>query len=104
MPSFYVLGPDQWAIHVPLGKLKTERMVSVDSLVATLVQHLHFLRFPDSRPLDRWLLAGAERQGHLRFYLHQVCHSLDLSTRMVPSSFGTTTQRKGFSPWPAFPA
>jgi len=25
-------GPNQWAIHVPLGKLKTERMVPVDRL------------------------------------------------------------------------
>jgi integrase len=25
------VGPDQWAIHVPLGKLKTERMVPVDA-------------------------------------------------------------------------
>jgi integrase len=24
-------GPNQWAVHVPLGKLKTERMVPVDS-------------------------------------------------------------------------
>ena len=33
-------GPDQWAIHVPLGKLKTERMVPVDSFVCELVQRL----------------------------------------------------------------
>ena len=26
-------GPDRWAIHVPLGKLKTERMVPIDSFV-----------------------------------------------------------------------
>jgi len=26
------VGPDQWAIHVPLGKLKTERWVPVDSV------------------------------------------------------------------------
>ena len=25
------VGPDRWAIHVPLGKLKTERMVPVDT-------------------------------------------------------------------------
>ena len=31
-------GPQQWAIHVPLGKLKTERMVPVDSFVCKLVQ------------------------------------------------------------------
>jgi len=30
------VGPDRWVIHVPLGKLKTERMVPVDSLVHEL--------------------------------------------------------------------
>jgi integrase len=28
-----LVGPDSWAIHVPLGKLKTERLVPVDSFV-----------------------------------------------------------------------
>ena len=28
-----ILGPDRWAIHVPLGKLKPERWVPVDSMV-----------------------------------------------------------------------
>ena len=30
-------GPDHWTIHVPLGKLKTERMVPVDSFTRDLV-------------------------------------------------------------------
>jgi hypothetical protein len=30
--------PGEWAIHVPLGKMKTERLVPVDSLVCQLVQ------------------------------------------------------------------
>jgi hypothetical protein len=38
------LGPDQWAIHVPLGKLKTERMVPVDAFVCELVHRLRFFR------------------------------------------------------------
>jgi integrase len=38
------VGPDRWAIHVPLGKLKTERMVPVDSFVCELVQRLRFFR------------------------------------------------------------
>lgn len=37
-------GPDQWAIHVPLGKLKTERMVPIDQFVCQLVQRLRFFR------------------------------------------------------------
>ena len=35
-------GPNQWAIHVPLGKLKTERMVPVDAFVRDLVHRLRF--------------------------------------------------------------
>ena len=37
-------GPDQWTIHVPLGKLKTERMVPVDSFTRDLVHRLRFFR------------------------------------------------------------
>ena len=39
--------PDQWAIHVPLGKLKTERMVPVDFSVCDVVQRLAFFRSLD---------------------------------------------------------
>jgi site-specific recombinase XerD len=35
------VGPDQWAIHVPLGKLKTERWVPVDSLVCLCAHRMH---------------------------------------------------------------
>ena len=81
-------GPNQWAIHVPLGKLKTERMVPVDSFVVTLIQRLRFFRFLDPRPPDGLLLARRSTRDalvrQLRRYLHQVCHSLGLSTRIVP--------------------
>ena len=49
--------PDRWAIHVPLGKLKTERMVPVDSFVCELVQRLRFFRSFDPLPPDGRLLA-----------------------------------------------
>ena len=42
--------PGQWAILVPLGKLKTERMVPVDSSVCALVQRLRFFRSFDPLP------------------------------------------------------
>jgi hypothetical protein len=29
--------PNQWAIHVPLGKLKTERMVPIEASACELV-------------------------------------------------------------------
>jgi len=101
-------GPDQWAIHVPLGKLKTERMVPVDSLVVTLIQRLRFFRSLDPLPPDGRLLARpSSKQAllrQLRDYLHQVCHSLGLSTRIVPHqlrhTFATEMLRAGVS----FPA
>jgi hypothetical protein len=49
-------GPDQWAIHVPLGKLKTERMVPIDSFVCRIVHRLRFFRSFDPLPFDARLL------------------------------------------------
>jgi integrase len=87
-------GPDQWAIHVPLGKLKTERMVPVDSFVCEIVQRLRFFRSLDPLPPDGRLLARPLTKEalvrQLRDYLHQVCHSLGLSTRIVPHQFRHT--------------
>jgi integrase len=81
-------GPSQWAVHVPLGKLKTERMVPVDSFVCGLVQRLRFFRSLDSMPQDGFLLARPHRKEalvrQLREYLHQVCYAIGLSTGIVP--------------------
>jgi len=81
-------GPNQWAICVPLGKLQKERIVPVDSLAVTVIQRLRFFRFLDPRPPDGRLLARRSSRGalvrQLRTYLHKVCHSLGLSTRIVP--------------------
>src|SRR5213080_3781674 len=85
-------GPNQWAVHVPLGKLKTERMVPVDSFVCELVRRLQFFRSLDPLPADgRRLLARPRTKEalvrQLRDYLHQVCHALGLPTRIVPHQF-----------------
>lgn len=101
-------GPDQWAVHVPLGKLKTERMVPVDSFVCDLVQRLRFFRSLDPLPQDNFLLARPHRKEalvrQLREYLHQVCHAIGLSTRIVPHqlrhTYATEMLRAGVS----FPA
>jgi integrase len=88
------IGPGQWAIHVPLGKLKTERMVPVDPFVCEFVHRLRFFRSLDPLPVDGRLLArpGAKDTllRHFRDYLHQVCHSLGLSTHIVPHQFRHT--------------
>jgi integrase len=87
-------GANQWAIHVPLGKLKTERMVPVDPFVCEFVHRLRFFRSLDPLPADGRLLArpGAKDTllRHFRDYLHQVCHSLGLSTCIVPHQFRHT--------------
>jgi integrase len=49
--------PDQWAIHVPLGKMKTERMVPIDSFVCEIVRRLQSFRLLDPLPADGRLLA-----------------------------------------------
>jgi len=81
-------GPNQWAVHVPLGKLKTERMVPVDSVVCEIVQRLAFFRFLDPLPGDGKLLASPRTKAalvrQLRDYLHQVCHARGLPIRIVP--------------------
>jgi site-specific recombinase XerD len=43
------VGPDQWALHVPLGKLHTERLVPVDAEVRGIIQRILALR-PLARP------------------------------------------------------
>src|SRR5664280_3378918 len=98
-------GTNQWAIHVPLGKLKTERMVPVDAFASTLVQRLRFFRSLDPLPPDGRLLARPGSKVailvQLRDYLHMVCHTLGLSTRIVPHqfrhSYATEMLRSGVS-------
>ena len=97
--------PGQWAIHVPLGKLKTERMVPVDPFACELVQRLRFFRTLDPLPADGRLLARSRTKEalvrQLRDYLHQVCHAIGLSKRIVPHqlrhSYATEMLRVGVS-------
>jgi site-specific recombinase XerD len=87
-------GPNQWAIHVPLGKLKTERMVPVDAFGRDLVHRIRFFRSLDPLPADGRLLARPGSKVailvQLRDYLHLVCHSLGLPTDIVPHQFRHT--------------
>jgi integrase len=87
------VGPDQWAIHVPLGKLKTERMVPVDSSVCAFVERLRALRGGDSQA-PRYLLAhprGREALGAtIRRSLHEIARAAGIRTRIVPHQFRHT--------------
>jgi integrase len=82
------VGPDRWAIHVPLGKFKTERMVPVDAFVCELVQRLRFFRSFDPLPPDGWLLSRPDGKQalirQLRYCLHEVTAAAGITTRIVP--------------------
>jgi integrase len=82
------VGPDQWAIHVPLGKLKTERWVPVDSLVRQLVERLRSRRSPEAPSTGRLLLSGSRGiymlPRKLRNALRDVATAAGISARIVP--------------------
>jgi site-specific recombinase XerD len=80
--------PGEWAIHVPLGKMKTERMVPVDSFVCQLVQRLRFWRSLDPIPADGFLLARPRGREMLlralRKALHDITTAAGIPARIVP--------------------
>jgi len=97
------LGPNQWAIHVPLGKLKTERWVPVDSMVCQLVERIRSLRPPAAPNTGRLLLS--RKRGRfmlirtLRAALRDVVAAAGITARIVPHQFrhtyGTEMLRAG---------
>jgi len=97
------VGSDDWAIHVPLGKLKTERMVPVDAFVCQLVDRLRVLRSQDSLPADGFLLARPSGRNvliqRLRTVWRNIVAAAGITTRIVPHqlrhSFGTEMLRAG---------
>ena len=64
------LGPDQWALHVPLGKLHTERLVPADDDIRQIVSRILALRA--LAPAARWANSTAwllpRRAGHDAWY------------------------------------
>ncbi len=97
--------PGEWAIHVPLGKMKTERLVPVDSFVCQLVQRLRFLRSLDPTPADGFLLARPRGREMLlrglRKSLHEITAAAGISARIVPHqlrhTYATFMLRAGVS-------
>jgi len=94
-----------WAIHVPLGKLKTERLVPVDSFVCQLVDRLRLLRSHDPLPADGFLLSRPNGRNallrKLRNYWRDIVANVGITRRIVPHqlrhSFGTEMVRAGVS-------
>jgi len=100
------IGQDQWAIHGPLGKLRTERLVPVDSFVCRIVDRLRSLRCQDPRDADGFLLLSRPHGrmtlgSELRISLHEIAAAVGIKTRIVPHqfrhSFGTEVLRAGVS-------
>jgi integrase len=97
------LGPGQWAIHVPLGKLKTERWVPVDSVVCQLVERIRSLRPPAAPQAGRLLLPRPRGRfmliSRIRAALQVVVATAGITARIVPHQFrhtyGTEMLRAG---------
>lgn len=85
------VGPDQWALQVPLGKLRTERLVPVDQTVRQIVGRIVILRaqapashlvqsalflLPRSRPSSLY--------QNLRVALKQAAHQAGCSDHITP--------------------
>jgi len=88
------LGPDQWAIHVPLGKLKTERWVPADPMVCQLVERIRSLRPPTAPKTGRLLLFRPRGRRRLvlriRAALQDVVAAVGISAHIVPHQFRHT--------------
>ncbi len=97
--------PEEWAVHVPLGKMKTERLVPVDSFVCQLVQRLRSFRSVDPTPADGFLLARPRGREmllrELRKSLHEITAAAGISARIVPHqlrhTYATFMLRAGVS-------
>lgn len=100
-----IVAPDSWAIHVPLGKLKTERLVPVDSFVRRLVERLRLLRSQDPLPADGFLLARPSGRYQLirklRNFWRDIVATSGINKRLVPHqlrhSYGSEMVRAGVS-------
>jgi site-specific recombinase XerD len=100
-----LLAPGRWALHVPLGKLNTDRVVPIDDSVCQLVHRLRFFRFLSTVPTDGLLLARRRNRSallrELRTALTQVRTALGIARPLVPHmfrhTFATEMMRSGVS-------
>lgn len=105
------LGHEQWSLHVPLGKLHTERWVPVHEPVKTLVQRLRFLARlsgPAGEGAQPFLLRRPHGRASLlvalRTAFREAVHAAGIGSHLVPHqlrhTYATEMLRLGVS----FPA
>jgi integrase len=86
------IAPGQSGILVPLGKLKTERIVPIDSFVCQLLERLRALRPPHSS--DHFLVAHVRAREtmlrNFRAHLRHVTAAVGIDGRIVPHQFRHT--------------
>ena len=99
------LGGDQWALHVPLGKLHTERWTPVDPECRTLIARLQFLRtLPPVAPPE-FLLPRPKGRAvlccQLRAALAAAARQAGIASHVVPHqlrhTYATSMLRAGVS-------
>jgi integrase len=99
------LGGEDWALHVPVGKLHNERWVPVDNEVRAIIARLRFLTtLPPGSPSE-FLLPRPKGPGalcnDLRAALSQVAAQAGITVHIVPHqlrhSYATTMLRAGVS-------
>jgi integrase len=98
-------GGDDWALHVPLGKLHNERWVPVDHEVRTLVARLRFLATLPPGSEGEFLLPRPKGRGvlcnQLRAALCEAAAQAGITVHLVPHqlrhTYATTMLRAGVS-------
>jgi integrase len=85
------VGQDQWALHVPLGKLHTERLVPVDDEVQTTISRILMLRAEAvySRVADVASFLLPRPQGRARVY-HRLKYALSCAAERAECSHRIT--------------
>lgn len=99
------LGADQWALHVPVGKLHTERWTPVDDEVRMVVARLQFLRTLPPATASEFLLPRPKGRSmlctQLRAALSDAATQAGISAHVVPHqmrhTYATTMLRAGVS-------
>jgi integrase len=82
-----LLGPDQWAIHVPVGKLNKDRLVPVDSVVCHIVERLQSLRSQTDPPGEFLLPRHRSRETlirRVRAAFRAAAIAAGITARLVP--------------------